>query len=116
MLGAILSSTFPFSPPLGDHFSIFAIPHGRQTPPLPPLSMLWHFTCQLLFIVAKVIYSVSVLPRQTLPFAVLLFISAIEPSGIARFVSFLRFLHPAVGISFQSDVQAMLLRNRLSFL
>jgi hypothetical protein len=71
------------------------------------LSTQWHFTCQLLFSVAKVIYSVSVLLAMAstlarhLPLLVLPFISAITSFASPVLPSFLRFLPPAVGISFQ---------------
>jgi hypothetical protein len=53
-------STFFFSSPLhlAITFQFSAIPHGRQTPPLLPLSTLWHFPYQLLSAVAKVTSSV----------------------------------------------------------
>src|SRR5271155_471426 len=75
-------STFHFSLlQVGDHFTNFGY-HTVAKSPTPssevwhnsrrsydslptrhflPLSTLWHFTCQLLFVVAKVIYSTSVL-------------------------------------------------------
>jgi hypothetical protein len=72
-----------------------------------PLSTLWHFTGQLLFVVAKVIYSVSVLLAMAstlarhLPLLVLPFISAITSFASPVLPSFLRFLPPAIGITFQ---------------
>jgi hypothetical protein len=114
-LGSTFQHFFPL--PLGDHFSIFAIPHGRQTPPLLPLSTLWHFPCQHLSVVAKVISSVfcSSFRGEDISIAVLLFISAIAFFASPAFPPFLRFLHPAVGISFQPTHKPCC-RNSMSFL
>src|SRR5271155_4090333 len=94
-------STFFFSSPLllAITFQFSAIPHGRQTLPLLPLSTLLHFACQLLSVVAKVISSVSCssFRGKHILLAVLLFLS-LSGSLFSRFL--LRILPPAVGISF----------------
>jgi hypothetical protein len=82
------------------------------------LSTLWHFACQLLSVVAKVISSVFCpsFRGEDISLAVLLFISAITSFASPVFPSFFhafflqRLAFPSI------DVQAMLIRNRLSFL
>ena len=61
---------FFFSSPLllAITFHSSAIHHRRHTPPLQPMSTPWHFTCQLLFVVAKVIHSASVHCSEHLAF------------------------------------------------
>ena len=87
-------STFFFSSPLhlAITFQFSAIPHGRQTPPLLPLSTLWHFPYQLLSVVAKVISSVcSSFHGEDMSLAILLFISAITSFASPVFPPFYAF-------------------------
>jgi hypothetical protein len=118
-----LSSFLP--PPLGDYLSIFS-----DTPRATGAKLLRFKLCRRYGTSLASSYSSSLKSSIPLPFSFcgehlafvtfpfhFTFISAIKLFGIASFPFLLRILPPAVGIySLSIVVQALLLRNPLSFL
>jgi hypothetical protein len=107
-MDVFLSSTSLFFPPLlAITFQFSGILHGRQTPPLLPLSTLWHFTCQLLSAVAKVtsfVFCSSFCCELVSPFY---FSSQRLKLPVSSFLLFF-MLSPSGGLAFvQIDVQAL---------